>query len=150
MCLCVFFDLKDINLDTNCMKIGYLVILLQFQVILQCTGSRLAAILNFGFQLIFPKRLRGAPLLILISTFKLCKKQLSKLGSVKMVTGPSYAPLLQLQQLRPSVRLSVCLSHAGILSKRLHVARCSLHCQIAKCVQFCRNQKYSPGTTPSP
>jgi len=27
----------------------------------------------------------------------------------------------------------VCLSHAGIVSKRLHVARCSLHCQIAKC-----------------
>jgi len=35
-----------------------------------------------------------------------------------------------------SVRLSVCpsvrLSHAGIVLKRLHVARCSLHCQIAK------------------
>jgi len=50
----------------------------------------------------------------------------------------------------PSVCLSVCLSHAGIVSKRLHVARCSLHCQIAKCACFCRNQKYSPGTTPSP
>ena len=43
---------------------------------------------------------------------------------------------------RPSVRLSVCLSvclsvrlsHYSIVSKRLHVARCSLHCQIAKCV----------------
>jgi len=34
----------------------------------------------------------------------------------------------------PSVRPSVCLSHAGIVSKRPHVARCSLHCQIAKCV----------------
>jgi len=33
-----------------------------------------------------------------------------------------------------SVCLSVRLSHAGIVSKRLHVARCSLHCQIAKCV----------------
>jgi len=33
-----------------------------------------------------------------------------------------------------SVRLSVCLSHAGIMSKRRHVARCTLHCQIAKCV----------------
>jgi len=34
-----------------------------------------------------------------------------------------------------SVRLSVRLSaHAGIVSKRRHVARCSLHCQIAKCV----------------
>jgi len=32
---------------------------------------------------------------------------------------------------RPS---AVCLSHASIVSKRLHVARCSLHCQIAKCV----------------
>ena len=34
----------------------------------------------------------------------------------------------------PSVRLSVCPSHAGIVSKRRHVARCSLHCWIAKCV----------------
>jgi len=34
----------------------------------------------------------------------------------------------------PSVRLSVRLSHAGIVSKRRHVARCSLHCHIAKCV----------------
>jgi len=32
----------------------------------------------------------------------------------------------------PSVCLSVRLSHAGIVSKRRHVARCSLHCQIAK------------------
>jgi len=44
-----------------------------------------------------------------------------------------------------SVCLSVCLSirpsHAGIVSKRRHVARCSLHCQIAKCVL---------STTPSP
>jgi len=38
----------------------------------------------------------------------------------------------------PSLRLSVCLSvrltHAGIVSKRRHVARYSLHCRIAKCV----------------
>jgi len=34
----------------------------------------------------------------------------------------------------PSVRLSVRPSHAGIVSQRRHVARCSLHCQIAKCV----------------
>ena len=34
----------------------------------------------------------------------------------------------------PSVCLSVHLSHAGTVSKRRHVARCSLHCQIAKCV----------------
>ena len=38
----------------------------------------------------------------------------------------------------PSVCLSVCLSvrlsHAGIVSKRRHVARCSLHRWIAKCV----------------
>ena len=52
---------------------------------------------------------------------------------------------------RPSVCLSVRLSHAGIVSKRRHVARCSLHFQIAKCAWFCRNQKtYSPGPTPSP
>ena len=35
---------------------------------------------------------------------------------------------------RLSVRPSVCPSHAGIVSKRWHVARCSLHCRIAKCV----------------
>jgi len=38
----------------------------------------------------------------------------------------------------PSIRLSVCLSvrlsHAGIVSKRRHVARCSFHRWIAKCV----------------
>ena len=38
----------------------------------------------------------------------------------------------------PSVCLSicpsVCLSHVGIVSKRQHVAQCSLHRQIAKCV----------------
>ena len=38
----------------------------------------------------------------------------------------------------PSVRLSVCPSvcptYAGIVSKRRHVARCSLHRWIAKCV----------------
>ena len=34
----------------------------------------------------------------------------------------------------PSVCLSVRLSHAGIVSKRRHVARCSFHCWIAKCV----------------
>jgi len=34
----------------------------------------------------------------------------------------------------PSVCPSVCLSHAGIVSKRRHVARCSLHCWIANCV----------------
>ena len=39
------------------------------------------------------------------------------------------------QSVRPSVRLSVCQSHAGIVSKRRHVARCSLHCCIAKCVK---------------
>jgi len=34
----------------------------------------------------------------------------------------------------PSVRPSVCPSHAGIVSKRPYVARCSLHRWIAKCV----------------
>jgi len=34
----------------------------------------------------------------------------------------------------PCVCLSVCLSHAGIVSKRRHVSWCSLHCQIAKCI----------------
>jgi len=53
--------------------------------------------------------------------------------------------LYYLWQFRPSVCPSVCSSvrpsHAGIVSKRRHVARCSLHCQIAKCVSYCRNQK---------
>ena len=44
----------------------------------------------------------------------------------------------------PSVCPSVRLSHAGIVSKRRHVARCSLHRWIAKCVLFCRNQKIFP------
>jgi len=35
---------------------------------------------------------------------------------------------------RPSVCPSFCPSHAGIVSKRRHVARCSLHRWIAKCV----------------
>ena len=35
---------------------------------------------------------------------------------------------------RPSVRPSVCLSHTGIVSKRRHVARCSFHRWITKCV----------------
>jgi len=45
---------------------------------------------------------------------------------------------------------SVCLSHAGIVSKRRHVARYSLHCLIAKCVYFCRNQKVFPRDDPFP
>ena len=49
-----------------------------------------------------------------------------------------------------SVRPSVRPSHAGMVSKRRHVARCSLHCQIAKCVQFCRNQKTFPRDDPFP
>jgi len=51
----------------------------------------------------------------------------------------------------PSVCPSVRPSHAGIVSKRRHVARCSLHCRIAKCVSFCRNQKnISQGRPPPP
>ena len=53
----------------------------------------------------------------------------------------------------PSARLSVCpsvrLSHAGILLKRLHVARCTLHCQ-QNVSSFLETKKYSRGTTPSP
>jgi len=49
-----------------------------------------------------------------------------------------------------SVRLSVRLSHAGIVSKQQHVARSSLHCQIAICVWFCRNQQIFPRDDPSP
>jgi len=44
------------------------------------------------------------------------------------------AAMLVLATAIPSVCPSVRLSHAGIVSKRLHVAWCSLHRQIAKCV----------------
>ena len=71
--------------------------------------------------------------------------------SVSRIDGASFCCSVQLLQRAPqcspqcshckrctsysnSVRLSVCLSHAGIVSKRRHVARCCLHCQIAKCV----------------
>jgi len=47
-----------------------------------------------------------------------------------------------------SVCLSVCLSHAGIVSKRRHAARCSLHCRIAKCAWFCINHKIFPRDDP--
>ena len=50
-----------------------------------------------------------------------------------------------------SVCPSVRLSHAGIVSKRLHVARCNLHCQIAKCVHsFVETKKIFPKVDPSP
>jgi len=42
--------------------------------------------------------------------------------------------LYSLRQFRLSVRPSIRLSDAGIVSKRRHIAWCSLHCQIAKCV----------------
>ena len=55
---------------------------------------------------------------------------------------------------RPSVCLSVppsvCLSHAAIVSKRRHIARCSFHRWIAKCVSFCKNQKIFPRDDPFP
>ena len=51
---------------------------------------------------------------------------------------------------RPYVCLSVCPSHAGIVSKRRHVARCSLHCWCQNVSSFAQTKKYSPGTTPSP
>ena len=47
-----------------------------------------------------------------------------------------------------SVCLSVRLSHAGIVSKRRHLAQCSLNCRIAKSVYFCRNQKMFPRDDP--
>ena len=49
-----------------------------------------------------------------------------------------------------SVCRSVRLLHASIVSKRRHVARCSLHRWMAKCVQFCRNQKIFPRDDPFP
>jgi len=51
---------------------------------------------------------------------------------------------------RPSVSPSVCLSHADIVSKRLHTARCSLHCQIAKCVCFLETKTISTRDDPFP
>jgi len=50
----------------------------------------------------------------------------------------------------PSDCPSVRPSHAGIVSKRWHVAGCSLHCQLQNVSSFVETKKYSPGTTPSP
>ena len=50
----------------------------------------------------------------------------------------------------PTAVPSVRPSHTGIVSKRRHVARCSLDCQIAKCLEFCRNQKKIPQERPLP
>ena len=50
----------------------------------------------------------------------------------------------------PSVCPPVRLSHAGIVSKRLHAARCSLHCQIAKCVYSFVETKNIPQGRPLP
>jgi len=47
-----------------------------------------------------------------------CKCRNARIASVVLATAI------------PSVRLS----HTGIVSKPLHVARCSLHCHTAKCV----------------
>jgi len=55
-------------------------------------------------------------------------------SSLNFFTGKIRIASAVLATAIPSVRLSVCLSHAGIVSRRLHVALCSLHCQIAKCV----------------
>ena len=64
--------------------------------------------------------------------------QMAHFESVIRCCGPS-SPFLHLPpplclSVCPSVRPSVRLSHAGIVSKRRHVARCSLHCQIARFV----------------
>ena len=54
----------------------------------------------------------------------------ARIASAVLATAiPSVCP-----SIRPSVRLSVCPSHAGIVSKRRHVARCSLHRWIVKCI----------------
>jgi len=66
-----------------------------------------------------------------------CKRCISYNNSVRL-------------SVRLSVCLSVCPSHDGIVSKRRHVARCSLHRWIAKCVWFCRNQKIFPRNDPFP
>ena len=44
----------------------------------------------------------------------------------------------------------VCPSHVGIVSKRLHVARCSLHCQIEKNVFSFLETKNIPQGRPLP
>jgi len=54
--------------------------------------------------------------------------------NVEFLQRAALQALYNLRQFRPSVRPSVRPSHAGIVSKRRHVAWCSLHCQMAKCV----------------
>jgi len=53
------------------------------------------------------------------------------LQSISFYSAPHYKRCISYGN---SVRPSVCPSHAGIVSKRRHVARCSLHCRIAKCI----------------
>ena len=54
----------------------------------------------------------------------------ARIASAVLATAiPSVRP-----SVRSSVSPSVCPSHAGIVSKRRHIARCSLHRWIAKCV----------------
>ena len=54
--------------------------------------------------------------------------------NVPFFTAHAMLALQALTMAIPSVCLSVRLSHAGIVSKRRHVARCSFHRWIAKCV----------------
>ena len=50
----------------------------------------------------------------------------------------------------PSVCPSVRLSHAGIVSKRRHLARCSLHCHITNVSSFAETRKIFPRHDPFP
>ena len=60
----------------------------------------------------------------------------------------SALPAIAFPSVCPSVPPSVTRRYCAKTTER--VARCSLYCQIAKCVQFCRNQKCPTETTPSP
>ena len=57
-----------------------------------------------------------------------------RIASAVLATAIPSVRLSVCPSVRLSVRPSVRPSHAGTVSKRRHVARYSLHCQIAECV----------------
>jgi len=65
----------------------------------------------------------------IFSTFSTARRNARIASAVLATAIPSVCP-----SVCPSVGPSVRPSHAGTVSKRLHVARCSLDCRIAKCV----------------
>ena len=80
-----------------------------------------------------------------------CRHQSSFCSTAKIFySAPQCSHCKRCTSYGHSVRLSVRLSHAGIVSKRLHVARCSLYCQIAKCGRPLPPEILAQSDPPSP